>query len=214
MLTKCMLSILFIGLSLFSFRFFEVGDNPEYIPVWGGLFLVGNLAFYFFYLFKKTKSYKVSLFYFSVLAVSLFGVSHNTVFFLGYSYDVSDSESNVPVINIGDITISKHFNYQIEINDFIGFKSPEGNLLRKKVVGLPKDTVYVCSGKVFRLGEQPSSCVPEQKVYLCDTCYFTVGINSGNSYDSRHFGAISKVDIVAKSLYKIDVNEKITMLTN
>jgi len=209
----CLISVIFILIYLLLFRLFAVGDNALSLGL-GIIFLpLATLVFYPLYLYKK-QTVQLALASFTLSFLLLIAIRTESAFFLGSSISFSESESNTPEINIGDMVVSRHYNFEINRNDFVGFTSPEGARLRKRVFGLPEETVYLCGSSVYLKENVPSNCTSKKRFELCNTCYFLTGVNTGNSKDSRYFGAIPRRDIFAKSLYKVDQNNVVERLTD
>lgn len=132
---------------------------------------------------------------------------------VGYSYDIVKSSSNSSVLNIGDIVISRHFNIPKDRFYYVGFEK-YGHLERKMIVAVPGDFVEYCENRVsvrnarieqFHARTNKLPCTAVKSVEMSRDEYFVVGYNFDNSRDSRFFGPIRDSDIVAVSIYKVDV---------
>ncbi|MBE6049405.1 MAG: signal peptidase I [Clostridium sp.] len=125
------------------------------------------------------------------------------------------STSMVPTLNVGDhLFVSKVYNVNnLKRGDIVVFDSKEcDDLLIKRLIGLPGDTIDIHDGKVIVDGEtleedyvenndldyKNSFTVPEGK-------YFFLGDNRSISFDSRKWNNpyISADDIIAKAQIKI-----------
>jgi signal peptidase I len=88
------------------------------------------------------------------------------------------------------------------------FKSPLANHsedIIKRVIGLPGESVEIREGAVWINGKQlqenyttgPTERYGMSNPYLVpDNCYFVMGDNRGNSYDSRFEGCIPRANII------------------
>jgi signal peptidase I len=88
------------------------------------------------------------------------------------------------------------------------FKSPiakESQDIIKRVIGLPGDSVDIHEGAVWINGKRlpenyttgPTERYQLRTPYLVpDNCYFVMGDNRGNSYDSRFEGCIPRENII------------------
>ena len=90
--------------------------------------------------------------------------------------------------------------------DVIVFEKDKGELLIKRVIGLPGETIEVRDGQTYingKLFEEPYTKEPlmyddMEPVTVYEDTYFVMGDNRNNSLDSREFGAIGKSDILGK----------------
>ena len=108
--------------------------------------------------------------------------------------------------------------------DVIIFKFPddESKTYIKRVIGTPGDTVKISAGAVYVNGEkldepylkEPMAINSTTLTYTVpDNCYFVMGDNRNNSYDSRYWTHtyVSKDQILAKALFKYFDGEKNTV---
>lgn len=90
--------------------------------------------------------------------------------------------------------------------DVILFKSDDGRILIKRVIGLPGDTVTIRDGQVYvnnkKLDEPyletDTITEPEMVTVIHKDCYFVMGDNRYNSLDSRAFGEINVDRIIGQ----------------
>lgn len=222
MIYYLLLSFTLLFSYIFSFRLLKVADNPTNIQLWFiGLIILVFLSLIMSVKVMPSQRLKACAIYLLVVLTVSFSVSRFTAFSLGYSYDIATSRSNEPTIEIGDITISRHFDLHLRKGVFVGFNSGKYGVLRKKIVGEPFDQIIVCHDNVYVNGEpikhiktnQPSICpFPYLSMSLKKQEYFVLGDNYGNSIDSRTFGAVKLNDIFAVSLYKVGENGEVNFL--
>lgn len=121
-------------------------------------------------------------------------------------------------INVGDRLIGFRLAYlfsEPQLGDIIIFKYPdneEENYV-KRVIGTPGDVVEITGGKVYVNGvELEEDYIKEamiddgtsQVYYVPEDCYFVLGDNRNNSWDSRKWTNtfVSKDKILAKVIFK------------
>ena len=109
----------------------------------------------------------------------------------------------------GDIVIFK--------NRIVSKKEPEAIYI-KRVLGEPGEHVRLTDGKLF-INDKPVALsntlglivfatptnhpiqIPETDATVPAGCYFVVGDNSTNSYDSRYYGSIPRKDILGRAFF-------------
>lgn len=94
----------------------------------------------------------------------------------------------------------------LQRGDFIVVEN-NGNLLVKRLIGLPKEIVSIQDGTVFINGsmlDEPYEVVPStdtmDEVHLDDDSYFVLGDNRPDSLDSRQLGPIKSDAIKGKAM--------------
>lgn len=205
---RLLLVNVFIALtSIFIFRIFEV---PEYIGrfyFWLlGCFVVFILANWRF----RLKCKWLLSFVFFIFGMAFF---IRTPIVSGYVVSEVFDRSNEPVLNFGDLVISRA-NPNYERGAFVVFNYGL-NKYRKRIVGIPGDVVEVCQFDVIVNGFHVESleyhvnfnenyqCLFEPKIYyLQDDEFFLIGV-SDDSLDSRSYGPINRESILYYSVFVI-----------
>ncbi|WP_143315999.1 signal peptidase I [Clostridium sp. HBUAS56017] len=126
------------------------------------------------------------------------------------------SGSMIPTLNVGDhLFVTRVYNLNnIKRGDIIVFDSEELNdVLIKRLIGLPGDTVSIVNGKVSVNGEEldESYVKPENsdqfygEFHVPDGKYFFLGDNRRVSFDSRKWvnPYVDGKDIKAKAQLKV-----------
>ena len=128
------------------------------------------------------------------------------------------SESMQPTLEISDWGFANGLAYVVhepQRGDIIVFNSKELNeVLVKRVIGLPGDTVsfydgyvYINDGLVYEeyIGEDVETNSPTRDFIVPEGCYFVMGDNRTASYDSRFWSNpyVAKSDIIGKYMIKI-----------
>lgn len=127
----CALPVIFTVVYLVLFRLFTIGDDAMNFGAALVFLALVNLVLYPIYLYTKCNG-RVASFNFVLSLLFLFAIRTEPAFFMGYSISFSESESNTPIINIGDMVVSRHFDLVLNRDDFVGFTAPDGIMLRKK----------------------------------------------------------------------------------
>lgn len=120
------------------------------------------------------------------------------------------SASMSPTLEVGDrIVVTRYFGGDPERGHVIVFQSPrdEGELLVKRVIGVPGDLVDARLGRV-RIGEhtvpepyvlhQAASGAIEPQV-IAANCYYVLGDNRDESLDSRSWGVVPRDRIIGRA---------------
>jgi signal peptidase I len=120
------------------------------------------------------------------------------------------SESMTPALQVGDhIVVTPYRFSQPARGDVIVFRAPvnEGELIIKRIIGLPGDLVDSRLGRVrigertvaepYVAGQATAGAIPAQ-IVPADS-YFVLGDNRNSSYDSRHWGALPRHLVVGRA---------------
>lgn len=122
------------------------------------------------------------------------------------------SESMVPTLQPGDRVLVNKLAYLMaepRSGDLVFFENPdvEGELVIKRVVGLPGDEISVRDGVVFVNGERRDESYVDYRLtdgsfYGPETVpkghVFVMGDNRYNSLDSRYFGPIPEDELLGE----------------
>jgi signal peptidase I len=110
----------------------------------------------------------------------------------------------------GDIVVVK--------TDDISSMWPENEIYIKRIIGIPGDILSIQDGHLFNhgqpvteppllakrailntpVGTQPYLARAADTFVVSNDCYFVVGDNTTNSFDSRHWGTLLKINIIGK----------------
>ena len=107
------------------------------------------------------------------------------------------SESMEPTIHEGSLIVGYRLYDELERGDVVIFRK-DGKLQVKRIVGLPGDTVHW--NAIPYITDYPRPVRPAETARVPDGCYFLLGDNTQNSFDSRYWADpfIPESDIVAR----------------
>ena len=84
--------------------------------------------------------------------------------------------------------------------------SKTGNKVIKRVVAVEGDRVLIENGNLYINGVRDISSdyyyIEDMDIVVPDNCYFLLGDNRAQSYDSRHYGCVTRKEIVAKYMFE------------
>lgn len=110
------------------------------------------------------------------------------------------SDSMNPTLNVGDLIVANGLAYMVDNpqrGDIVIFKSEvtNGKIFIKRIIGLPGDDLMFIDGDIFLNGSllieeylSPDLKTNSEKDFeVPEGCYFVMGDNRDNSYDSRYW---------------------------
>jgi signal peptidase I len=114
-----------------------------------------------------------------------------------------------PTLQVGDhIVVTPYHRALPQRGEVIVFRSPAGtDLLVKRVVAVPGDLVETHSGRLFVGGHavaEPYVVAPTATGTIASQvippgCYFVLGDNRANSFDSRNWGVLPAAFVVGRA---------------
>lgn len=126
------------------------------------------------------------------------------------------SGSMSPTLEAGDHVLAEKLSYRFADpvrKDLVVFRSPEsGEILIKRVVGLPAETVEIRDGVLFVNGEPKREAYVDYRLTdgvfygperVPESHFFVMGDNRPDSTDSRSFGAVSQTELQGKAVLSI-----------
>lgn len=126
------------------------------------------------------------------------------IFNYNYALILVNGESMSPNYHNGDILFSqKQYDYLSRF-DVVIINSPKAdNVLIKRVVGLPGETIEYLDNQLYVNGEYiedmyGTSTTQNFTITLDENSYYCLGDNREHSYDSRKYGSFSDKEILAK----------------
>ena len=146
-------------------------------------------------------------------------------FSIGYLFGIKEvrffeiiSSSMEPTLSIGDriVTIKPS---NIQRKDIVVIKDPEGgkDILTKRVIGLPGETIEIRNGYVYINGRRiDEPYIKEKPTYnlkkkIPGDSYFLLGDNRNESEDSSVWGPVKKKLIVGKVILRYYPFKKIRL---
>lgn len=120
------------------------------------------------------------------------------------------STSMVPTFEVGDVFIIQKTK-SVALDKVVIFYQEingEQDILVKRCVGLPGDTIAVHDGKLYRNGEAlDEPYLNEEVIYgefeeytVPEGKMFVMGDNRNNSYDSRYFGPVDLDNVIGRPI--------------
>lgn len=143
----------------------------------------------------------------ATIALLLFKIIFHVVVVHGTSME--------PSFHSGDILILNHLTYEPDFGDIVVFKHGDRDILIKRIIGLPGDSLEIQDSTVIRNGKAL------EEDYIIDGVFgdgdmtgpvivenghiFVLGDNRPDSYDSRHSGVgqVADDDILGGVVFRL-----------
>lgn len=119
------------------------------------------------------------------------------------------STSMTPTLQVGDLIVVTRYVGEPSRGDVVVFRAPghEHDLVVKRVIATPGDLIDARLGRVriggrtlpepYLLSQGASGAIQEQ--VIPSGCYFVMGDNRGDSFDSRNWGVLPRDLIVGRA---------------
>jgi signal peptidase I len=162
---------------------------------------------------KETKS---TIKYFVCLSLTIAAIIVLNLFVIVNAYIPSESMYNT--LQKKDLIIASRIEYEHndpQRGDIIIFNSTQVSKdepqLIKRIIGLPGDTIEIKQGNVYVNGTLlkenyalKDKFTSQTKYVVPENCYFVMGDNRANSYDSRYWKDpyVKRSDIIGKAKFK------------
>lgn len=154
---------------------------------------------------------------FAVKLVLVIALAFLIIYFFGSRHIIANA-SMEPMLNDGDYVLidrlSHHF-YKPKRFDLLLFKTSDGRIQVRRVIGLPGEKIRITEGQIYiddailatdlYEGEEIVSGIASEEIYVFDGEYFVLGDNPVYSEDSRfeNFGNIKEEDIMGRVWLRI-----------
>lgn len=136
--------------------------------------------------------------------VMLFVLISTSIFNYNYTFVYVNGSSMEPNYEDGNIVLGeKHYDYLSRFDVVVINSDSVDNILIKRIIGLPNDTIEYVNNQLFVNGEYAVDLfgmgfTENYKIELGPDEYFCLGDNREHSWDSRLYGTFTKKEIIAK----------------